>query len=187
MERDCAIRCSLTIETSLYNRAKDANSATGDWTKELMSANAWYKDVIPNFRVLSASDVSGRHVPEGIDTAICFTSVCINTAIYLPWLASQCLKNGVVIRRGIVSHVTVAASMHHTGAKADLVVNCTGLSSMKLGGVEDSALTPARGQIVIVRNDPGIMADVSGTDDGPDEITYLMHRAAGRCCIAWFD
>lgn len=43
---------------------------------------------------------------------------------------------------------------------------------------------PARGQIVLVRNDPAdVMASVSGTDDGPGEATYIMHRAAGGGCI----
>lgn len=31
----------------------------------------------------------------------------------------------------------------------------------------------------MVRNSPGIMATVSGTDDGDDEATYIMERAAG--------
>ena len=115
-------------------------------------------------------------MPEGYDGGTSFTSVCINTALYLPWLASQCLKYGVVIRRGIVSHITQAASLHHTGKRADVVVNCTGLSSLRLGGVEDKTLFPGRGQIVVVRNDPGVMASNSGTDDGGDEATYIMHR-----------
>ena len=112
-----------------------------------------------------------------------FTSVCINTAIYLPWLVSQCLKNGVIFKRGIVKHVAEAALLHHTGTKADVVVNCTGLSSLFLGGVEDKNLYPARGQIVLVRNDPGYMVTTSGTDDGDDEAVYIMHRAAGGGCI----
>ena len=130
------------------------------------------------FRVLSTSEC-----PAGMNGGTSFTSVCFNTALYLPWLASQCLKYGVVIRRGIVDHVTEAASLHHTGKRADLVINCTGIASLKLGGVEDSTVYPARGQIVLVRNDPGIMASTSGTDDGPDEATYIMHRAAGGGCI----
>lgn len=40
-------------------------------------------------------------------------------------------------------------------------------------------MIPARGQIVLVRNDPGIMCSSSGTDDGPDEAFYIMQRAAG--------
>lgn len=130
------------------------------------------------FRVLPKSEL-----PPGIDGGTSFTSVCINTALYLPWLASQCLKHGVVIRRGIATHIADAANFHHTGSPADLVVNCTGLSSLKLGGVEDTALYPARGQIVVVRNDPHVMASVSGTDDGSDEATYVMHRAAGGGCV----
>lgn len=122
-------------------------------------------------------------LPAGIDGGTSFTSVCINTALYLPWLASQSLKNGTVIRRGIVKDVSEAADLHHSGKRADLVVNCTGLSSLRLGGVEDKDLYPARGQIVVVRNDPLVMSSVSGTDDGSNEATYVMHRAAGGGCV----
>ena len=39
---------------------------------------------------------------------------------------------------------------------------------------------PARGQIVVVRNDAGgVMSGVSGTDDGDGEAMYIMQRAAG--------
>lgn len=72
-----------------------------------------------------------------------------------------------------------AASAHHSGEKADVVVNCTGLSSRTLGGVQDEKLYPVRGQIVLLRNDPGQMSTVSGTDDGHDETTFIMPRAAG--------
>lgn len=118
-----------------------------------------------------------------MDGGTAFTSVCINTALYLPWLTSQCLKHGVVVRRGVASHISEAARLHHTGKPADLIVNCTGLSSLKLGGVADTKLYPGRGQIVLVRNDPGIMASTSGTDDGPDEALYIMHRAGGGGCV----
>ena len=127
-----------------------------------------------------------REIPKselrpGIDNAASFTSVCINTAIYLPWLVSQCLKAGVVFKRAIFRHVSDAAApgIHHSGGSADLVVNCTGLSASKLGGVEDRALVPVRGQIVVVRNDPGVILSLSGTDDGPEDRAYLMVRAAG--------
>lgn len=43
----------------------------------------------------------------------------------------------------------------------------------------DSKMHPARGQIVVVRNNPGPMASVSGTDDGETECVYIMTRAAG--------
>lgn len=72
-----------------------------------------------------------------------------------------------------------SASDVHPSGQVDLVVNCTGLMASKLGGVEDRSVVPARGQIVVVRNEAGKMLDVSGTDDGEDEACYVMTRAAG--------
>jgi len=127
------------------------------------------------FRLLPKSELK-----EGIDHATSFTSVCINTAIYLPWLVSQCLRNGVTFKRAVFEHISEATGPGvHPGYKVDVVVNCTGLMASKLGGVEDKLVVPARGQIVIVRNDSGKMLDVSGTDDGPEEACYVMSRAAG--------
>lgn len=162
----------------MYNRTKDAESATGAWFAELLRLDPWYKDVVPNFRVLDRSELG-----HGVDSGTSFTSVCINTALYLPWLASQCLRHGARIERGIVKHVAKAADLHHSGKRADVVVNCTGLSAGKLGGVEDKNIVPARGQIVVVRNDPKVMASISGTDDAEDEVTYVMHRAAGEFVV----
>jgi D-amino-acid oxidase len=94
---------------------------------------------------------------------------------------SQCLKNGVIFRRAVFTHISEAADpkVHPTGSKVDLVVNATGLGAAKLGGVVDKTVVPARGQIVVVRNDAGKMLDVSGTDDGDEEACYMMTRAAG--------
>jgi D-amino-acid oxidase len=130
---------------------------------------------------LRKKDVPKHELPVGVVEGIEFQSVCINTAIYLPYLASACLKNGVVIKRAIFDHISDAArpGVHHSGQGAKLVVNCTGLSSHKLGGVADSKLTPARGQIVVVRQDAGAMYSISGTDDASDEMSYIMTRAAG--------
>ncbi|KAK4618309.1 D-amino-acid oxidase [Fulvia fulva] len=166
-------------DTYIYRREKDRGTPVEDWFKELMRPNAWFKDVVPNYKNLPPSEC-----PPGSDGGTSFTSVCINTALYLPWLTSQCLKLGVKVRRGVVSHIADAAKLHHSGRPADLIINATGLSSLKLGGVQDKNLYPARGQIVLVRNDPGnFMGSTSGTDDGPDEAVYIMHRAAGGGCI----
>lgn len=129
------------------------------------------------FRVLPKESLE-----PGIDSATGFTSVCINTAIYLPWLVSQCLKNGVVFKRAVFKHIADAAGpdVAPSPRGVDLVVNCTGLGAARLGGVADATVVPARGQIVVVRNDAGgRMLDVSGTDDGDGEACYLMTRAAG--------
>ncbi|RAK79287.1 FAD-dependent oxidoreductase [Aspergillus fijiensis CBS 313.89] len=158
----------------IYNRIKDQETATGKNFAALMNAEPWYRDVVPNFRSMPKDQL-----PPGIDSAQTFTSVCINTAIYLPWLLGQCRKNGAIFKRAVFKHIIDAAQAHHSGRQADIVVNCTGLSSKTLGGVRDETLYPGRGQIVVVRNTPGKMAALSGTDDGEEELCYMMTRAAG--------
>ena len=69
--------------------------------------------------------------------------------------------------------------MHHSGKRADIVINASGLGSMRLGGVADSSMAPIRGQVVLVESESEPMFNTSGTDDGADEVCYLMTRAAG--------
>lgn len=156
----------------IYSRTKDAESATAKWANELLSPNPWFRDLLPDFRNLPKSEL-----PPGVGHATSFRSVCINTAIYLPWLVSKCLANGVTFRRATCAHVLDAGKLC---PGTDIVINCTGLGARKLGGVEDLTVVPARGQIVLVRNETGgVMCDISGTDDGEDEASYIMTRAAG--------
>ena len=65
---------------------------------------------------------------------------------------------------------------------ADLIVNCTGLSSHKLGGVKDEKLYPVRGQIVLIQEEVDYM--ISCADEDQDtaaegEFCYAMSRGAG--------
>lgn len=82
-----------------------------------------------------------------------------------------------------MNHIGEAHKLHHSRQKAGVIINCTGLSASKLGGVEDKTVIPARGQTVIVRNDPGVMVCTSGTDDGEEELLYIMRRAAGKISL----
>ncbi|KAB8227731.1 FAD-dependent oxidoreductase [Aspergillus alliaceus] len=164
-------------ECEIHTRSKDVGSTTAEWFGELLSLDPWFEDVIPNFRTLSKNNLG-----PGIDSATAFTS-----------LVSQCLKNGVKLKRAIFRHISDAASsLIHPGQEVDLVVNCTGLMASKLGGVEDKTVVPAREQIVIVRNTAGKMLNVSGTDDGDSEACYesqvdpnlairIMKRAVKMC------
>lgn len=125
-----------------------------------------------------------REIPQdqlgpGINSGYAYTSVCINTAIYLSWLVSQCLKAGVIFKREILAHISDAAKVHHSSRRAELIVNCTGLSALKLGGVEDQNMVPVRGQTVLVRNEARLMCAI---DLAEEEVTYVMQRAAGKKC-----
>jgi len=155
-----------------YTRAKDPISYSGPLASELSSPTPWFKDLVPDFTVLSKSEL-----PSGIDSGTSFTSVCLNLALYLPWLASQCLFNGVVIKRGILTHISEAAGLHHSGRKADVVVNCTGLLASKLGGVADKDVVPARGVTILVRNEADASKPISlhFLYFGLSSDTILMH------------
>ncbi|KAJ4149308.1 D-amino acid oxidase [Fusarium falciforme] len=74
---------------------------------------------------------------------------------------------------------TEAKKLSHTGKTPNIIVNATGLGSYKLGGVEDKTMAPARGQIVLVRNESSPMLITSGVADGGADVMYLMQRAAG--------
>lgn len=141
----------------------------------LFGLDPWYKEVMDNFREIPASEL-----PEGMHSGCEFTSVCINTTIYLPWLVGQCAKLGVQFKRAVLKHISEAADLSHTGQRADIIINASGLLACRLGGVMDKTVYPARGQIVLVRNDAkSIMPTTSGCDDGSDEVVYVMQRALG--------
>ena len=137
-------------------------------------ANPWYKDVVDDYRELTKDELL-----EDMASGCEFGSVCINTALYLPWLISQCTRNGVVFRRGNIKHISDAASMSHTGNKVDIIINATALGARKLGGVLDPKMIPIRAQVVVVRNVSERMVTQSGTDDDDDDVCYVMTRAAG--------
>ncbi|KAK0761434.1 hypothetical protein N5P37_006384 [Trichoderma harzianum] len=158
----------------VYRRVKDAEAPGYHLSDYLFSTDPWYKSVLPDFRELSKEEVIPGH-----DSGCEFTSVCINTVVYLSWLVGQCLKNGVVFKRVVLTDIRDAKSLSHTGQPANIIINATALGSLKLGGVEDTTMTPARAQIVLVRNEYHPMIATSGTDDSATEITYIMQRAAG--------
>lgn len=85
----------------------------------------------------------------------------------------------MTFKRDVFTHIREAANIHHSGRKAELIINCTGLSARRLGGVEDQSMVPVRGQTVLVRNDPGILLHVDPVN-GKDELCYVMKRAAGE-------
>lgn len=90
----------------------------------------------------------------------------VETPIYLPYLQKRFLENGGELTIYEVKNLAEIA------AKADWVVNCTGLAAGKLTG--DKAVFPIRGQILKVDAMPGLpyIAD----DDGPNALAYVFPR-----------
>lgn len=161
----------------VLRRKKDMdvdNPRQNQLSDSLFLKNPWYSTMFDDYRVLKDEEL-----PEDMAYGCEFGSVCINTAIYLQWLVGQCLKHGVVLKRAVLKHISEASSLSHAGGKADIVINACGLLACRLGGVMDSTVKPARGQIILVRNELSPMYAMSSSDDGPEEIFYTMMRAGG--------
>ncbi|KAI8256596.1 D-amino-acid oxidase, partial [Colletotrichum sp. SAR 10_77] len=114
--------------------------------------------------------VVGKHMPGDYD------------AEPLSYRNGSLSDHGVVVKRGNLKNINEAKFLSHKGRVANIIVNATGLGSLKLGGVEDSTMAPSRGQIVVVRNEtpknfPLLMC--SSPLDGSGEEVYAMQRAAG--------
>ncbi|KAB5577821.1 D-amino-acid oxidase-like protein [Coniochaeta sp. 2T2.1] len=164
-------RCQ--VQRRKKDAAPDSSAVLSD---SLFLPKPWYSTLFEDYRELSAHEL-----PADIVAGCEFTSVCINTAVYLPWLVGQCVSHGAVVKRAVLKHISEASGMsHHPGCpKADVVVNASGLLACRLGGVMDSAMYPIRGQIVVVRDEAPLMLTTSSTDDGEDELLYTMTRAVG--------
>lgn len=86
-------------------------------------------------------------------------------------------------KRASLGHINEAVDLHSDGLKADVIINCTGIRSAKIGGVADSKVYPARGQLCLVKNKSSILATTSGTDDGDSDVFYVQPRSKGK--IHW--
>ncbi|CAL5873097.1 uncharacterized protein PFLUO_LOCUS7366 [Penicillium psychrofluorescens] len=123
-------------------------------------------------------EIRNRTKDIGSATADWFSEL-LSSAPWFKDVVPNCLGNGVTFKRATFNHISETSAGIHPSGTVDLVVNCTGLMASRLGGVEDKLVVPARGQIVIVRNESDRMVNVSGTDHGDEEACYVMTRAAG--------
>ena len=119
--------------------------------------------------------------PRKAKSSISFTTACINPSVYLPYLVSQCLQAGVTFTRGNVQHIQDVGKLVQT----DLIVNCTGLNAVRLGGVGDPNVFPARGQVVIVSNKPPLLKSMLGLEHTEDADAYIIPRPAGAFSVIY--
>lgn len=125
-------------------------------------------------------------VPCKVDHAIRFKSFTITPALYLSSLVERLSALGGHLHRLHVPSLAYLMSpqcLALYGAAPAAVVNCTGLGSLTLDGVADTALFPTRGQVVRVRA-PWIRAgwtrqvgSLAGGEGG--QRTYVIPRCTG--------
>lgn len=166
----------IETECRLYRRHDDLGrlrSSSTSTFKNVFAENPWYRDLVDDYKDLKADEL-----PPGIASSCEFSSVCINPALYLPWLVGQCRANDVTFHRKSLAHISETRSLKILGFNTDIIVNATGLSSASLG-VRDQAVYPIRGLTVVVRNVAPQMLCISGMGEDKDNACYMMTRAAG--------
>ncbi|KAG7115447.1 D-amino-acid oxidase like protein [Verticillium longisporum] len=102
----------------------------------------WYDELVGGVKAVAQGALPAREA-FGLDVPRTFV---INTQIYLQWLLEKCRQGNVTLDRRRITHIREA----RIAADVTAVLNCTGLGSHSLGGVEDKAMYPTRGQTVLV-------------------------------------
>lgn len=128
--------------------------------------------------------------PCKVDHAVRFKSFTITPALYLASLVERFSALGGSLHRLYVpslQYLTSPQCLALYTSQPAAVVNCTGLGSLTLGGVEDSKMYPTRGQIVRIRA-PWIrsgwtrqVGSLNGGEGG--ERTYVIPRCTGEVIL----
>lgn len=174
----------------LRKGGEPADTGKGRLSDALFDENPWFKPMMDNYK-----DLPADKLPPGIQSGSEFGSVCINTALYLPYLVGQCRALGVVFRRAVLNHISEAADYAGLASQPDgttaataapdnvIIVNCCGLLACRLGGVMDDKVQPARGQVVVIREELSPMLALDRVDDEAgernSELLYNMLRPGG--------
>jgi len=121
----------------------------------------WWAGAVPDLAKVSGPP----HVPDGFAVGWRFTAPVVDMSRYLPWLESRLADHGVVAEHADLADLA-------DPRLGDLVVDCSGLGARAL--VPDPAVTPVRGQVVVVEQ---FGLDEWVVDDGDGRaLTYVVPR-----------
>jgi D-amino-acid oxidase len=106
-------------------------------------------------------------LPAGYAGGWRLTAPIISMSVYLGYLLARLERAGAALREAEFASLDEAAQV--TGAR--VIVNCSGIGASRL--VPDAAVTPVRGQVVVIGN-PGLTEFFIGVGDDPAEFTYYF-------------
>lgn len=102
------------------------------------------------------------------------TSLVLRPDIFLPWLRAKLEKSGVQFKRMDLRSLSDARELGH-----DILINATGLGSLRLQDVQDQDLELIRGQTVVVRSN----YDKLFMHDNGKTYTYAIPRLDGTVVL----
>ncbi|KAG5643696.1 hypothetical protein DXG03_009745 [Asterophora parasitica] len=131
-------------------------------------------EMMPDFRRLPEDDW-----PKGAMNGIAFTTLTIDTPVYLKYLMARFLAGKGSVVREYVQRIDQLVEGAFNDAP-DAVIVCTGLGARSLGGVEDESVYPIRGQTVLLRA-PWVRSGRTMSSCNKTW-TYIMLRQSGDVC-----
>ncbi|KAF8320784.1 nucleotide-binding domain-containing protein [Clavulina sp. PMI_390] len=139
----------------------------------------WIKDIVPNYRVLDASELPVPELKAGDE----HDTWSINPPEYIKWLGAKLRILGVPIVRQMIKSIDEPFLTSFSGAAkpASIVINASSLGAKSLVGVEDQDLFPIRGQIVFVWAPHYTKTITRLKPDGPP--VYAIPRPNGEVAL----
>ncbi|KAJ3055734.1 hypothetical protein HK097_009475, partial [Rhizophlyctis rosea] len=141
----------------------------------------WYADIDH----LKYEKLPTSSLPPSYKKGIKFDTLTINVPVYLSNLSQLFLSLGgtflPVPTSPPLTHITQTFTI--TTPPPTLIINCTGLGSRTLGGVEDKDVYPTRGQTVLVKAAVERTVVDFGGRFGGDEVTYVIPRGDGTVIL----
>ncbi|KAL0138449.1 hypothetical protein V8B55DRAFT_1597832 [Mucor lusitanicus] len=122
------------------------------------NADPWFKDLVQDFEFLTEQD----SLPHGAKLGHKYTTVLINTPVYIAWLATKFKELGGEIVQRNVGHIDEVFDL----VRDPFVINCT--------------VFPTRGQTIVV-NAPHIKRTI--THMGAQGINYVIPRSDGTVIL----
>jgi D-amino-acid oxidase len=110
-------------------------------------------------------------LPAGFAAGLRYTAPVVAMPLYLDYLLARLRRAGAQLRDDC-SFASLAEAAEQFAAP--VIVNCSGVGARHL--VPDPAITPVRGQVVVVAN-PGVTEFFIGLGAGPDGLVYLIPHA----------
>ncbi|CAO3627037.1 unnamed protein product [Mucor fragilis] len=136
------------------------------------NTDPWFKDLVQDFQFLTEKD----NLPHGAKLGHKYTTILINTPVYIAWLATKFKEAGGEIVQRNLGHIDEVFNL----TKNPFVINCTGLGARFLGGVSDEAVFPTRGQTIVVKA-PHIKRTI--THVGAQGMNYVIPRSDGTVIL----
>lgn len=135
-------------------------SVTGKEVSRIPASPPYWTDLLTDLRPCTQDEL-----PAGFVAGWRYTAPVVNMPVYLGYLRAR------LERAGGRLCVTPVRSLAEAAAAAPVVVNCSGVAARDL--VPDPAVTPVRGQVVVVAN-PGIEEFYIDHSAPPPDVTYMF-------------